>query len=80
MRKCWNWQTGMTKDHVVLHREGSSPFFRIGKRETERRQFWFRAVFYVRTDKNPIVWGCTVFGVYGTDLTPAVSILHCFLR
>lgn len=62
MRKCWNWQTGMTKDHVVLHREGSSPFFRIGKRETERRQFWFRAVFYIRPDKNPVVWVCTVFG------------------
>ena len=29
MRKCWNWQTGMTKDHVVPDREGSSPFFRI---------------------------------------------------
>ena len=27
-RKCWNWQTGMTKDHVIDDREGSSPFFR----------------------------------------------------
>ena len=27
-RKCWNWQTGMTKDHVYQVREGSSPFFR----------------------------------------------------
>ena len=31
-RKCWNWQTGMTKDHVIDDREGSSPFFRIDKR------------------------------------------------
>ena len=28
MRKCWNWQTGMTKDHVLPESEGSSPFFR----------------------------------------------------
>ena len=28
MRKCWNWQTGMTKDHVHQVSEGSSPFFR----------------------------------------------------
>ena len=27
-RECWNWQTGMTKDHVVYDREGSSPFSR----------------------------------------------------
>ena len=20
LRKCWNWQTGMTKDHVVIDR------------------------------------------------------------
>ena len=29
MRGCWNWQTGMTKDHVIDDREGSSPFPRI---------------------------------------------------
>ncbi len=45
MRKCWNWQTGMTKDHVVLHREGSSPFFRSGWRENELEKFGFRAFF-----------------------------------
>ena len=28
-RECWNWQTGMTKDHVRLPREGSSPSSRI---------------------------------------------------
>ena len=32
MRKCWNWQTGMTKDHVVPDREGSSPFFRRNRK------------------------------------------------
>ena len=29
MRECWNWQTGMTKDHVSVGSEGSSPFSRI---------------------------------------------------
>ena len=29
MRECWNWQTGMTKDHVSDRRAGSSPAFRI---------------------------------------------------
>ena len=29
MRSCWNWQTGMTKDHVSLRRVGSSPILRI---------------------------------------------------
>ena len=29
MRECWNWQTGMTKDHVLVGRAGSSPAFRI---------------------------------------------------
>ena len=38
MRKCWNWQTGMTKDHVRLASEGSSPFFRI-KKEVDRLLF-----------------------------------------
>lgn len=31
MRSCWNWQTGMTKDHVSLRRVGSSPILRIDK-------------------------------------------------
>ena len=28
MRMCWNWQTGMTKDHVLVGRAGSSPAIR----------------------------------------------------
>ena len=36
MRKCWNWQTGMTKDHVTIGREGSSPFFRMNHGSSER--------------------------------------------
>ncbi len=32
MRSCWNWQTGMTKDHVSLRRVGSSPILRINKK------------------------------------------------
>ena len=28
MRSCWNWQTGMTKDHVSQRRVGSSPILR----------------------------------------------------
>ena len=30
-RSCWNWQTGMTKDHVLVGRVGSSPILRIEK-------------------------------------------------
>ena len=41
MRKCWNWQTGMTKDHVVPDREGSSPFFRIIFKPSEFSQAVF---------------------------------------
>ena len=29
LRECWNWQTGMTKDHVRLASVGSSPISRI---------------------------------------------------
>lgn len=29
MRSCWNWQTGMTKDHVLVGRVGSSPILRM---------------------------------------------------
>ena len=39
MRECWNWQTGMTKDHVSVRRAGSSPAFRI-KRDVEKRLFF----------------------------------------
>ncbi len=31
LRECWNWQTGMTKDHVRVASEGSSPFSRMKK-------------------------------------------------
>lgn len=32
MRSCWNWQTGMTKDHVLVGRVGSSPILRMSYR------------------------------------------------
>ena len=35
MRSCWNWQTGMTKDHVLVGRVGSSPILRTQWREAE---------------------------------------------
>lgn len=35
MRSCWNWQTGMTKDHVSQRRVGSSPILRTQWREAE---------------------------------------------
>ena len=41
MRSCWNWQTGMTKDHVVLHREGSSTFFRTDKTHCKAVSFFY---------------------------------------
>ena len=34
MRECWNWQTGMTKDHVSVGSEGSSPFSRTQRKES----------------------------------------------
>ncbi len=47
MRKCWNWQTGMTKDHVSVGSEGSSPFSRIKKSLAIARDFFsFISLFY----------------------------------
>ena len=40
MRKCWNWQTGMTKDHVSDRRVGSSPIFRITVKGLEFQDFF----------------------------------------
>ena len=41
MRECWNWQTGMTKDHVSVGSEGSSPFSRMMDRIAERLSGFF---------------------------------------
>ena len=37
MRECWNWQTGMTKDHVSVGSVGSSPISRTFKATEEVR-------------------------------------------
>ena len=48
MRECWNWQTGMTKDHVLVGRAGSSPAFRIELKTLESKPiqgFFFFVIF-----------------------------------
>lgn len=60
MRSCWNWQTGMTKDHVSLRRVGSSPILRSVRCEAEPQWFRFRAVLrtiFIRNGEKTIVLG-----------------------
>lgn len=67
-RSCWNWQTGMTKDHVLVGRVGSSPILRIEKH--------LLGVFFVLQARQT----CTkspfnVFGnSFGSDFLPIYFI------
>lgn len=40
MRSCWNWQTGMTKDHVLVGRVGSSPILRMTSERFTAERLW----------------------------------------
>ena len=61
MRTCWNWQTGMTKDHVPPGRSGSSPVVRRRYPESEKipvffyfvpLDFLFSFLYYLRAEKE----------------------------